>query len=131
MANPPPPYDDITGISRTVMKDNAQETLSNYNGNARPGEIVADLTQDPPTLYVGNNLGQLTLISSGGGNSTYGNSNVSSYLSAGSIGNIIPSGNAVYSLGNATNQWSDLYVSNSTIYIGGIALSTQSNTLLL
>jgi hypothetical protein len=27
MANPPPPYDNITGISRAVMKDNAQETL--------------------------------------------------------------------------------------------------------
>jgi hypothetical protein len=65
MASPPPPYDDITGISRTVMKDNAQESLVNYNGNARPGEIVADLTQDPPTLYIGNNLGQLTAISSG------------------------------------------------------------------
>jgi len=80
MANPPPPYDDITGISRTVMKDNAQETLVNYNGNARPGEIVADLTQDPPALYIGNNLGQLTAISSGGNiTSAYGQfwSNVS------------------------------------------------------
>jgi len=62
MANPPPPYDNITGISRAVMKDNAQETLTNYNGYARPGEIVADLTIDPPLLYVGNNLGQLTQI---------------------------------------------------------------------
>jgi hypothetical protein len=65
MANPPPPYDNITGISRAVMKDNAQETLANYNGNARPGEIVADLTTDPPALYIGNNLGALTSISSG------------------------------------------------------------------
>ncbi len=65
MANPPPPYDNITGISRAVMKDNAQETLANYNGNARPGELVVDLTQDPPPLYVGNNAGQLTAISSG------------------------------------------------------------------
>lgn len=67
MANPPPPYDNITGISRAVMKDNAQETLGNYNGNARPGELVVDLTQDPPPLYVGNNAGQLTLVASGGG----------------------------------------------------------------
>lgn len=64
MANPPPPYDNITGISRAVMKDNAQETLANYNGNARPGELVVDLTQDPPPLYVGNNAGQLTAVTS-------------------------------------------------------------------
>jgi hypothetical protein len=48
------------------MKDNAQETIGNYNGNARPGEIVADLTTDPPVLYIGNNLGELTQIGSGG-----------------------------------------------------------------
>jgi len=46
MANPPPPYADITGISRAVMKDNAQVTLANYNGNARPGELVVDQTTD-------------------------------------------------------------------------------------
>ena len=65
MANPPPPYDNITGISRAVMKDNAQETIGDYNGNARPGELVVNLVVDPPALYIGNNLGQLTAISSG------------------------------------------------------------------
>ncbi len=76
----PAPYTNITGISRTVMKDNAQETLANYNGNARPGEIVADLTQDPPPLYVGNNAGQLTLVASGSsstGNITFTNTTMS------------------------------------------------------
>lgn len=63
MANPPPPYDDITGISRAVMKDNSQVQLTNYNGNARPGELVVNLEVDPPTLYIGNNVGQLTAIS--------------------------------------------------------------------
>jgi hypothetical protein len=64
MANPPP-YSNITGISRAVMKDNAQETLANYDGNARPGELVVNLVVDPPALYIGNNAGQLTAISSG------------------------------------------------------------------
>ena len=67
MANPPPPYDNITGISRAVMKDNSQVTLANYNGNARPGELVVNLETNPPALYVGNNVGQLTLITGGGG----------------------------------------------------------------
>ncbi len=60
MANPPPPYDNITGISRAVMKDNAQVSLANYNGNARPGELVVDQTTDQ--LYIGNNAGALTQI---------------------------------------------------------------------
>jgi hypothetical protein len=66
MANPPPPYDDITGISRAVMKDNAQVTLANYNGNARPGELVVDQTTDQ--LYIGNSSGALTQIAAGIGN---------------------------------------------------------------
>ncbi len=63
MANPPPPYDDITGISRAVMKDNAQVALADYNGKARPGELVVNLSVDPPALFIGNNVGQLTAIS--------------------------------------------------------------------
>ena len=66
MANPPPPYDDVTGISRAVMKDNAQVTLAQYDGNARPGELVVNLETNPPALYVGNNIGQLTAIAGGG-----------------------------------------------------------------
>lgn len=65
MANPPPPYSDITGISRTVMKDNAQESITNYNGNARPGEMVVDLTNN--NIYIGNTNGNLTLINTGSG----------------------------------------------------------------
>ena len=48
------------------MKDNAQETLAGYDGNARPGELVVNLVVDPPALYIGNNAGQLTAISSSG-----------------------------------------------------------------
>ena len=65
MANPPPPYSDITGISRTVMKDNAQETIADYNGNARPGEMVVNLLNND--VYIGNVDGNLALISTGGG----------------------------------------------------------------
>ena len=76
MASPPPPYANITGITRTVMKDNAQETVSNYNGNARPGEM----TVNPNTsqIYIGNTNGNLNLvISSNGSNTFLGNVRVS------------------------------------------------------
>lgn len=63
MANPPPPYSDITGITRAVMKDNAQVSIVDYDGNARPGELV--VAQGTTNLYIGNSLGQLTLVASG------------------------------------------------------------------
>lgn len=72
MANPPPPYANITGISRTVMKDNAQETVTNYNGNARPGEMTVNPTTSQ--IYIGNTNGNLNLvISSNGSNVFLGN----------------------------------------------------------
>lgn len=62
MATTPPPYSNITGISRAVMKDNAQTTIVNYNGTARPGELVVNLETDPPALFIGNAAGALTSL---------------------------------------------------------------------
>jgi hypothetical protein len=45
-------------------------------------------------------------------------------------GNIIPATSNVYSLGNATNQWSDLYVSNATIYMNNVPISLTAGNIL-
>jgi hypothetical protein len=69
MANPPPPYNDLTGISRTVMKDNAQETVSNYSGNARPAEFTVNVNTNE--IYIGNAAGALTKVLQVTGANTY------------------------------------------------------------
>jgi hypothetical protein len=69
MANPPPPYEDLTGISRTVMKDNAQETVTNYNGNARPAEMTVDVNTNE--IFIGNATGALTKVLQVTGANTY------------------------------------------------------------
>ena len=72
MANPPPPYDGLTGISRTVMKDNAQESVANYNGNARPAEMTVNINTNE--IYIGNATGALTkVIQVTGANTFLGN----------------------------------------------------------
>jgi hypothetical protein len=45
-------------------------------------------------------------------------------------GSILPAGNATQSLGNATHQWKDLWVSNNTIYINSVPLSMTSGNVL-
>jgi hypothetical protein len=140
MANPPPPYDNITGISRTVMKDNAQESIANYNGNARPGEMVVDLLNND--VYIGNTNGNLNLLVIGGGS---GNSEPAGpvgaiqYNSGGNLfggtanvtvsgsglnvvgtlstGNIIPAADNVNFLGNATNRWANIFLGPGTLYM--------------
>jgi hypothetical protein len=72
MANPPPPYDNLTGISRTVMKDNAQESIANYTGNARPAEMTVNINTNE--IYIGNATGKLTkVIQATGANVFLGN----------------------------------------------------------
>jgi hypothetical protein len=68
-------------------------------------------------------------VDSVAGGSSYGDGNVKSYLTQ-FDGNIIPSGNLIYSLGSHTNRWKDLYLGSSTIYIGNTAISsTTSGTI--
>ena len=43
-------------------------------------------------------------------------------------GNLIPTANVTYSLGNATNAWSNLYLSGSTIYLGSLQLKATNAT---
>ena len=76
------------------------------------------------------NLGMKGYVDSVADQSIYTNSNVLAYLTGGFNGNIIPSGNLIYSLGSHTNRWKDLYLGSSTIYIGNTAISsTASGTI--
>ena len=130
MANPPPPYDNITGISRAVMKDNAQTTIANYDGNARPGELVANLTVDPPTLYIGNNAGQLTTVFSGATQS-FGSwySNVTQTITANTVGNISVN-NFLYQQGvtAAGNVWTVGYTGTYNIQVSYQFTKTDGGT---
>ena len=128
MANPPPPYDNIAGISRTVMKDNAQESIVNYNGNARPGEIVVNLTNND--VYIGNTNSNLNLLVIGGGS---GNSEPAGPVGAiqynsggnlfGGTANVMVSGTGVSVVGNVTagNIVANTIVGNGTgnVYVTG------------
>jgi hypothetical protein len=81
-------------------------------GVSTTGNITAD------GYYIGN--GALLTGISGGGNIDLTAVN----------SNIIPAANIAYSLGNATNQWLDLWVSNATIYLNSIPLSVGNTGAL-
>jgi hypothetical protein len=44
-------------------------------------------------------------------------------------GNLLPSANVTYSLGSSSQRWKDLWISNSTIYLGDSVLSASGNVL--
>lgn len=44
-------------------------------------------------------------------------------------GNLLPAANVTYSLGSSSQRWKELWVSNSTIYLGDSVLSATGNVL--
>jgi hypothetical protein len=136
------------------MKDNSSDTIADYNGNARPGEMVVDLTNN--NIYIGNTNGNLTLINSSGGgtgNAVPAGSVGSVQLNAGGnlfgasanltfvnnslvTGNVIPALDNTYFLGNSTNRWANIWLGPGTIYItdtgnvANVAELTVSNGIL-
>ena len=94
------------------------------NGAITTSGMISAAGNITANYFVGNGS-QLTGLPAG-----YANSDAVAYGESGWAGNVIPAGNAAYSLGNSTNQWSDLYVSNATIYMNNVPISlTSSNTL--
>ena len=53
------------------------------------------------------------------------------YAESGWAGNIIPSANITYDLGNATNRWNDIWLANSTIHLGEVSISATGANLQL
>jgi hypothetical protein len=84
------------------------------------------------TLNVTGNISGNYILGNGslltGITANYSNSNVKTYLSA-FDGNIIPSSNNAFTIGNLTNQWSSVYVGANTIYFNGVPLSSNVTTL--
>lgn len=46
-------------------------------------------------------------------------------------GSLIPTANVTYDLGSNTNRWNDLYLSNSTIYLGTQEITSDSNGVII
>ena len=60
---------------------------------------------------------------------SYSNTNVKAYL-GNFDGNIIPSANVTYDLGSNSNRWNDLYLNNSTIYIGAQEITANADSTI-
>jgi hypothetical protein len=62
---------------------------------------------------------------------TYANANVQAYAESGWAGNIIPAANVAYDLGSPSRQFKDLYLSGNSMYLGGLALTSNGTELFI
>jgi hypothetical protein len=102
--------------------------LSNIQAANITGTITATTAGTVTTNAQPNitSVGTLTSVSVSG-NATIGNLSVSGVVNT----NLIPVGNGVQSLGNATNQWSNLFLTGNTIYLGNATISSNASSIVL
>jgi len=87
---------------------------ANLSFNAATGNLIATLltgtitTQTQPNITSLGNGTQITVV-----------------------GNLNPSANITYNLGNATNRWNDIYLSGSTIYLGNATIESIPSGVLI
>lgn len=79
------------------------------------------------TLNYDSGAGTLTITSSGG-TGGYGDSDVQTFLSGGTLaGNIIPDQDNVRTLGSPTKAWADVYVGPGSLYVNGQQVITDDS----
>ena len=112
---------NITTIQGNITVIEQQISELEANGN------IQNLSWDSANANLSISGGNTVTLTGLGGGGNYSNANVQALGEAGWTGNIIPSANITYDLGNATNRWKDLYLSNSTIYLGGQTISVDND----
>jgi hypothetical protein len=111
-------------------------------GNTTSGNLIGPLANGNSNVNIPSSngninltaVGNTTLIITGTGANITGTANITGNLSAGNANtgnllttnnlsvttfvtsNLIPNANVTYDLGNTTNRWKDLWLSNSTLY---------------
>lgn len=148
MSTPPVNYQ---GIIRVDTKQ-TDLTVGQYNGQARPGEIIVDLTTydawiglldgsvvpfNNPSLFTANNIsngtsnvravpinGNITTSINGVSNTV-----VFSDTDFTFAGDLLPPTTSTYSIGNATLQVKDVWLSGFTAYVGNVPISEISGNL--
>jgi len=122
---------DVNGAGTHAFQGTIEfSQLTNFGGTVGITDILDedDMNSDSATaLATQQSIKAYVDANSGGGGGNYSNANVTAYAETGWAGNIIPSANVTYDLGSPTNAWKDLYLSNSTIYLGGQTISVDND----
>jgi len=143
--------------STAITSGNSNMSIVTSGGNIRgnvagttvmtisPGlvDIVGNLTVSGNATLSGNILGDRIQngttsfdiqTASGNANINIGGTGNLAVFSPGVLnmtGNIIPTANITYDLGTNTNRWKDIWLSNSTIYLGNSQISANATSLIL
>ena len=112
-----------------VVAGSNTEVVFNDNGVAN---ATAGFTFNKATNAVSTS-GTVTATANitGGNLITAGEVNTASLSISGNVtGNLLPSANITYNLGSSTQRWNDIWLANSTIYLGNSQISANATALV-
>jgi hypothetical protein len=121
---------NVAGTTVMTISPGLVDIVGNLtvSGNATlSGNILGDRIQNGTTSFD-------IQTPSGNANINIGGTGNLAVFSPGALnmtGNIIPTANITYDLGTNTNRWKDIWLSNSTIYLGNSQISANATSLIL
>jgi hypothetical protein len=121
---------NVAGTTVMTISPGLVDIVGNLtvSGNATlSGNILGDRIQNGTTSFDIQTPGGNANINIGG----TGNLAVFSPGALNMTGNIVPTANITYNLGTSTNRWKDIWLSNSTIYLGNSRISANATSLIL
>jgi len=120
----------VGGTSNVVVVSSTDVTITGnltVTGNATlSGNILGDRIQNGTTIIDIQSAGGNANITIGGTPNTAVFSNTALTLAT----PLLPSANITYDLGSTTQRWKDLWLSNSTIYLGNSQISANATALI-
>ena len=134
-------YNNSTGVFDFANVANVTVS-ANVPGSPNIGDIWVDNADGTNYLYYNDGTSSQwveqasgTIVSSlvesvGGSTGAISNAMIATALTGLDItvGNLIPTGNLIQSLGSPTKQFKDLYLANSTIFLGGLQLKDNAGS---
>jgi len=94
-------------------------------GNIQGANVISNALVSAATVTATGNI-------SAGNISTTGQLTTNNFVITGNVtGNLVPSANVTYDLGQNDARWNDLWLANSTIYLGNAQISANATSLTL
>jgi hypothetical protein len=136
---------------RQITTTTSVTSISNASGNAvvavsdtsATTTITGDLTVTGNATILGNvatneiqNGSSKVQITDANGNIHFDVNGANDVVNFGQFnsvfsGNILPTANVTYDLGTSTKRWKDLYLANSTIYLGNAQISANATAIIM
>lgn len=122
----------VIGTTALVFEQNSAFAFGNIYANSTA--VLADIVGDTVTFVPANNMVILANATSDTINFEVSQSPnfTGNFVVSGTVGsNLIPTANITYNLGNTTNRWNDIWLANSTIYLGNARISANATAVTI